>query len=282
MTAETGVTYERIARAIRWLEEHRAEQPSLDDAAAAVHLSPHHFQRLFTAWAGVSPKRFMGFLTVAHARRMLAAQASVLDTALEVGLSGPGRLHDLFVSFEAVTPGEAKARGAGLTIRHGVHDTPFGPALLCASPRGICFLSFLGEGGAAAELRRARLAWPAADFVEDPAATAPLAEAAFARQGPRPAVHVCGTNFQIKVWEALLRVPPGHLADYRMIGRAIGRPTAARAIGNALAANPVAGLIPCHRVIRATGAFNDYRWGAERRRALIGWEAAQAFGEAGA
>lgn len=270
--------YQRVARAIRWLEANRAEQPRLEDAAAAIHLSPFHFQRLFTAWAGVSPKRFLGFLTVAHARRMLAEQASVLDAALEVGLSGPSRLHDLFVSFEAVTPGEAKASGAGLSLRWGVHPTPFGAALLCVSARGICFLSFLGEGGAGAELARAGARWPEAQFTPDSEATAPLAEAAF-RGGASLAVHVSGTNFQVKVWEALLQVSPGRLVDYRFLGRAIGSPAAVRAVGNALAANPVAYLIPCHRVIRSTGAFNDYSWGGERRRAMIGWEAARRYGE---
>lgn len=269
--------YARIAEAIRWLAEHHTEQARLDEVAAVVGLSPFHFQRLFTAWAGVSPKRFMGFLTVAHARRMLAQQASVLDAALDVGLSGPSRLHDLFVAFEAVTPGEAKSAGAGLLVRHGVHPTRFGPALLCATGRGICGLSFLGEPEA--ELAAMRRRWPAAEFVADDDFTAPLARAAFAARREAPlAVHVTGTNFQVKVWEALLAVPPGRLADYATIGRLVGRPAAARAVGNALAANPVAVLIPCHRVIRATGLFGDYRWGVDRRRAILGWEAARAYG----
>lgn len=271
--------YQRIERAIRWLDAHWQDHPSLDDCAAAVNLSPYHFQRLFTDWAGVSPKRFLGFLTVAHARRVLAESVSVLDTALEVGLSGPSRLHDLFVSFEALTPGEAKMRGRGVTLRWGLHPSPFGDVVLLASPRGICGMTFVGEDGPEGALASLCRRWPLAEIAADSGGTAPLAAAAF---GPRTAplrLHISGTNFQVKVWEALLRIPPGRLVDYRVVAGAVGCPGAARAVGNAMRENPIAYVIPCHRVIRATGAFNTYRWGTERRRAIIGWEAARTLGE---
>lgn len=274
-------TYDRIARAIRYIDERRLEQPDLDAVARHVHLSPYHFQRLFTDWAGVTPKRFLGFLTVAHARRALAESASVLDAALDAGLSGPSRLHDLFVAHEAATPGEVKARGAGLDIAWGFHATPFGRCLLLASPRGICGLSFLDEGESRDEaLARARADWPAARFVADPERTGDLVARVFGGGADVPLrLHLSGTNFQIKVWEALLRVPPGRLISYGALARAAGCPGAARAVGNALAANPIAVLIPCHRVIRGTGAFEGYRWGPVRRKVLVGWEAARMLGE---
>jgi AraC family transcriptional regulator of adaptative response/methylated-DNA-[protein]-cysteine methyltransferase len=268
--------YKRIEKAIRFLDAHWRERPDLAAAARAVHLSPYHFQRLFTRWAGVSPARFVQSLAVAHARRLLAESRSVLDATLEAGLSGPGRLHDLFVAWEALSPGEFKRRGAGVVIRHGVHPGPFGEVLVLASPRGVCGLDFV-DGAPAAAVERARARWPAARFVADPAATAGIAARIFPPPGARPALalHLAGTNFQVKVWEALLRVPPGRLVSYEDVGRAIGRPGCARAIGNAMAANPVAFLVPCHRVIRATGVMNDYRWGLPRRKAMIGWEQAR-------
>ncbi len=272
--------YERIARAIRFLDAHFRERPDLAAVARAANLSPYHFQRLFGRWAGISPTRFLHAISVARARRLLRENESVLAAALETGLSGPGRLHDLLVSHEAVSPGEMKRRGEGLTIRWAVHPGPFGPFALFISPRGVCGLVFL-DADADQALAAERARWPKARFVRDPAATGPWAARIFlarrdgAKVPPVP-LHLSGTNFQVQVWRALMSLPPGRLVSYNDVGRMIGREGCQRAIGNAMAANPIGFLIPCHRVIRASGAFNDYRWGIERRKALIGWEAATA------
>ena len=276
--------YARIERAIRFLGRAADEKPSLAAVAAEIGLSPFHFHRLFSRWAGVSPKRFLAYLSLAHARARLRQSESVLATALDSGLSGPSRLHDLFVTFEAVTPGEFRRLGAGLDVRYGFHATPFGRALLLTSSRGLLGLSFVTGKGDGFALSEQKARWPMAKIVADPRATARMAERIFAqtkneraknKNAPLPAL-VPGTNFQIKVWEALLRVPEGALVSYNQLGAAIGQAGAARAIGNALAANPLAYLIPCHRVIRQTGAFNDYRWGTERKLAILAWEAARA------
>lgn len=268
--------YQRIARVIDHLVRHHPRQPDLAELAATAGLSEFHFQRLFTRWAGISPKRFLQFLTADHARALLRQANSSLATSLEAGLSGPGRLHDLLVTLHAVTPGELKAGGAGLTLRYGVHPSPFGAFLLVMSPRGVCALSFI-DGDAEAALAPVRADWPAAALVEDPAATAPAAQALFARAQPAQpvALWVRGSNFQVKVWEALLRLPPGGLVSYQTLAERIGRPGAARAVGNAVGSNPIAFLIPCHRVIRASGVIGDYRWGSTRKRALLAWEQAQ-------
>ncbi len=282
-----SLDYRRVERAIRYIADNRLEQPELDDIARIANLSPYHFQRLFTRWAGVSPKRFMGFLTLNHARSMLEESASVLDTALETGLSGPGRLHDLFVSFEAMTPGDVKNRGAGTTIHYGVHPSPFGHALFGVTERGLCRLTFLDRDDESAALDDLAHRWPAAALVEDSRRTAPIAARVFGGEhrsrGDPLRIHVSGTNFQIKVWEAILHLPPGQLATYGQIGDAIGHPRSARAVGNALNANPVAFLIPCHSVVpalREASLFARYQCGSTRRAAIIGWEAAQALGEA--
>ncbi len=272
--------YERIALAIRFLDAHFRERPGLATVARAVHLSPYHFQRLFSRWAGISPTRFLHAISVAQARRLLQENESVLGAALDAGLSGPGRLHDLLVAHEAVSPGEMKSRGEGLTIRWAVHPGPFGPFALFLSPRGICGLSFI-ENDEKETLAAERDRWPRARFVHDPAATAPWAARIFLsardqeKNQPVP-LHLSGTNFQVQVWRALLSLPRGRVVSYNDVARLIGRAGCPRAIGNAMAANPIGFLIPCHRVIRATGAFNDYRWGIERRKAIIGWEAARA------
>jgi len=263
--------FDRIARAIRYIAAHRLDQPDLDAVAAHVGLSPYHFQRLFTRWAGVSPKRFLGFLTVQHARALLAQDASVLDAALDVGLSGPSRLHDLFVSFEAMTPGEAKNGGASLTINYSVLDTPFGAAVAMTTPKGICGLEFieLHEDPRA----RAQQRWPGAHLVKgfEP----DLAERLFAPTPQSPIrLHLKGTNFQIQVWQALMSIAPGRLTTYKRIAERVCSAKAARAVGGAVGANPVAVLIPCHRVIKESGAVEGYRWGSERKRALIAWEGA--------
>ncbi len=272
--------YERVEQAIRFLEDHAANRPSLPRIAAHVGLSEFHFQRLFSRWVGISPKRFLQFLTHAHARKMIERSDSLLDAAYEAGLSSPGRLHDLFVACEAVTPGEVKKRGEGLRIDWGVHPTPFGRCLIAASKRGIVSLHFLGprtEGAALAEIEHK---WPGAELRKNPKATAGPAHAVFAFSGSEPPapvyLHVRGTNFQIRVWEALLKIPLGRAVTYEDIARHIGMPNAARAVGNAVGANPIPFLIPCHRVIRKTGVFGNYGAGPARKKAMLGWESARA------
>ena len=270
--------YIRIERAIQFLDTHAREQPTLAEVAAHVGLSEFHFQRLFTRWAGISPKRFLQFRTAAEARALLRSRPSVLDATYEAGLSGPGRLHDLLVAVDAVTPGEDRALGAGLTISHGVHDSPFGECLIATTPRGVCALTFLGDVDRDEALDEAfdevRQRWTRATLREDLTATGAIAERVFApvrAAGPeRPlGVLLKGTNFQLKVWEALLRVPPGRVTTYEEIAAAIGAPRAVRAVGAAVGKNPIAYLIPCHRVIRKTGAFGDYRWGAARKQVML-------------
>lgn len=279
--AEAGARdYERIGRAIAYLRRHADHQPDLAAVARHVNLSEHHFQRLFTRWAGVSPKRFVQYLTLENAKSRLAGPGSVLDLAGAVGLSGPGRLHDLFVTLEAMSPGEYRAGGAGLAIRYGVHESPFGPALLAVTARGICGLHFVaGDQDGAARLRRE---WPEAELRQDVAGTAPVVERIFqplAAAAGRPlALLVKGSNFQVKVWRALLELPPGSLTSYGRLAARIGAPGSARAVGGAIGANPIAWLIPCHRVIRETGLLGGYRWGPDRKAAMLGWEAARIAG----
>ena len=260
----------RVTEAIGWLERHWREQPDLDRVAAAVGLSGPHFQRVFKRFAGVSPKRFLQFLTAEHARDVLGRSRSVLDASYDLGLSGPGRLHDLTVAVHALTPGELRRLGEGVSIRYGLHDSPFGPCRVGVTDRGICALAFTDGRDPDAALG-AR--WPRARLVRDDAGTAHVVRRAFAPGGGAP-LDVRGTNFQVRVWEALLRIPEGALVTYRDVAQAIGRPKAARAVGSAVAANEIAVLIPCHRVIRSTGVFGDYRWGAARKKAIVGREIA--------
>lgn len=265
--------YARIERAIEYLDTHRREQPSLDDVAQAIGLSAFHAQRLFQRWAGVSPKRFLQFLTAADAFALLREERPVLATAYDLGLSGPSRLHDLMVAVEAMSPGDVRNAGAGVTIRWGVHDTPFGDALFGVTPRGLAHLAFVHAGTDAAHADlRAR--WPRAAIVEDTSATASVTAQVFAAaNGTGPlALHLRGTNFQLKVWDALLRVPPGRLTTYAELANAIGAPRAHRAVGAAVGRNPIAFLVPCHRVIRGTGAFGGYHWGESRKRAILARE----------
>jgi AraC family transcriptional regulator, regulatory protein of adaptative response / methylated-DNA-[protein]-cysteine methyltransferase len=264
--------YTRIANAIRYLDEHLREQPELKQVAAQAGLSEYHFQRLFTRWAGVSPKRFLQYLTAVYAGELLERR-TVLDTALDSGLSGPGRLHDLMVTVHGVTPGELKRRGAGLTIRYGTHPTPFGLCLMALTSRGICALYFIQPDQAEEQLEELGRRWAGAEWVRDYAAVKPLLEVIFSRSG-QLSVDLLGTNFQLKVWEALLGIPPGRIAFYEDVARAIGAPEATRAVASAIGRNPVSLLIPCHRVIRKTGAFGGYRWGLEKKRAMLAWEAA--------
>lgn len=266
--------FDRVARAIRWLDEHPGAE--LTEVAQAMHLSPFHFQRLFTRWAGVSPKRFEQFRAVVTARTLLRAGASVLAASWDSGLSGPGRLHDLMVAVDAVTPGEYKAMGAGLELRWGVHEGPFGPFLLAESERGVSALQFL-TGPAREAVAALREDWPAARLVEDRRGTAATAGRIFRGQGKGPVrLFLKGTNWQLKVWEALLRVPAGGTTTYGAIAAEVCSPAAARAVGAAVGANPVHYLIPCHRVILSSGAFGGYAGGPARKRALLGWEAVRA------
>lgn len=269
--------YDRVARAIRFIAENRLEQPSLEDVADVMGLSPFHAQRLFTRWAGISPKRFLGLLTLEHAKALLRSTESVMGAAYEVGLSGASRLHDLFVSLEAITPGEYKAMGANLTLRWGVHDSPFGPALLVATERGLARLAFLDGQHLDEALAEAKADWPLSRFVEDPEATKPYAEAVFGNRRPSEPLKILvkGTPFQVQVWRALLRIPGGSTVTYGDLAAELGRPGAARAVGSACARNRIGMLIPCHRVIRETGALGGYQWGLERKQALLAWEAAQ-------
>lgn len=268
-----------VARAIAYLRATAPQQPTLEQVAAAVHLSPFHLQRLFSEWAGVSPKRFLQYLTKEHAKRELARANDVLTVAAEVGLSGGGRLHDLMVSCEALTPGEIRAGGAGLAICHGFAPSPFGPALVAWTGRGICHLAFC-SGDEPARLAELAGLWPRATLQRDDAQAAELMKRIFPGSAPASPLHLLlrGTNFQIKVWEALLRCPPGRLLSYGELARRAGAPAAPRAVGSALAANTIGFLIPCHRVIRDSGEVNHYRWGSERKLAMLGWEAAQAEG----
>jgi AraC family transcriptional regulator, regulatory protein of adaptative response / methylated-DNA-[protein]-cysteine methyltransferase len=271
--------YHRIAQAIAFMRHHHLSQPDLATVAQSVHLSEYHFQRLFTRWAGISPKRFLQYLTIEYAKAKISQTKSLLDLTAEVGLSSPGRLHDLFVNLEAMSPGEFKADGAGLQICYGIHETPFGKALFATTPRGICNLQFL-EGMAAIEAERLLNAeWPQAEICHDPSATQAIPERIFSRthasDGPGLTLFVKGSNFQIQVWRALLSLPFGSITTYQGLAERMGRPTAARAVGNALGNNPVAYLIPCHRVIRESGEVGGYRWGLERKTAMLGWEASQ-------
>ena len=277
-TTTLSTDYDRIAEAIRYLEANYRDQPSLDDLAAHLHLSPSHVQRLFRRWAGISPKRFDQYLTVEHAKQALADSRSVLDSTYDAGLSSPGRLHDLFVAVEAVTPGEYKQGGAGLCIEYGFHATPFGECLLAATDRGVCALLFVDDERSTT-LADLRSDWPAAELIENPSVTASYVDTIFPAEsntGQRQVTLLLkGTNFQLKVWEALLRIPAGGVSTYGDVARAIDKPGSARAVGSAVGANHIAYVIPCHRVIRSSGQLSDYRWGQTRKRAILGWEAAQ-------
>jgi AraC family transcriptional regulator of adaptative response/methylated-DNA-[protein]-cysteine methyltransferase len=248
--------------------------------ARGAGLSEFHFQRLFRRWAGISPKRFVQYLTAGHAVRMLRESRTNLEVAYDSGLSGGGRLHDLLVNFHAVTPGELKRAGAGLTIHYGFHPSPFGECLIAVTARGVCHLGFVSPEDRRTAFAELTAEWPQALFEEAPRVTASLTRRLFERiNGHAPGIdlHVRGTNFQIKVWEALLRIPPGGVVSYVDLARHIHAPRAVRAVANAVAHNPVAWLIPCHRVIRKSGALGGYRWGETRKKALLAWEAAQAW-----
>jgi AraC family transcriptional regulator of adaptative response/methylated-DNA-[protein]-cysteine methyltransferase len=272
-----SIDYARIEKAIRFLDRDHASPPSLGEVARYVGLSEAHFQKLFTRWAGISPKRFMQHRTAEVVKRLLREERRpVLDASFEAGLSGPGRLHDLLVNAEAVTPGEYQRGGAGVTVRFGFHPTPFGECLLAVTPRGVCHLAFVHPVSRREALDRLRRDWPEATLVADQDATRGPAAQAFPPPGsvgvPSLSLHVKGTNFQLKVWRALLGIPVGNVTTYGAIAAALGDPKAARAVGTAVGSNPVSYLIPCHRVIRATGELGGYAWGPDRKRVMLALE----------
>jgi AraC family transcriptional regulator of adaptative response/methylated-DNA-[protein]-cysteine methyltransferase len=272
---EQSYHYKLIARAIALIDSPGGTSLSLEDLATDLGLSPAHFQRVFSAWAGVSPKRYQQYLTLGHARHLLDARFSTFDTAIQLGLSGQARLHDLFLRWEGMTPGDYAKRGAGLEISYGWFDSPFGPALGMASARGLCGLAFAEPGGEDAALADMVRRWPEARYVSDPTMAAPHVEAAFSRKGTAQ-LHMIGTPFQIKVWEALLRVPQGHVTSYGEIAKSVCSERAARAVGSAVGRNPLGFIIPCHRVLQGNGTLGGYHWGLPRKRAMLGWEAARA------
>lgn len=278
--ASPAYHYQIIARALREID---AGGPglTLDGLAARMGMSPAHFQRIFSQWVGVSPKRYQQYLTLDHARRLLADRFTMLDAAAEAGLSGAGRLHDLFLRWEAMTPGDYARGGAGLVIRWGLFPSPFGEVLAMATDRGLCGLAFTEETGRDAAMADMRGRWPAAGYVEDPAAIAPMVAGAFGGAG-ETRLHLIGAPFQIKVWEALLRIPSGQVTTYSEIAGAIGHPAAVRAVGTAVGRNPVSWLIPCHRALRRDGALGGYHWGLPVKRAMLAWEAARAEAGPGA
>ncbi len=263
--------YQRIARVIQYLDEHHLDQPSLDELASVVRLSASHFHRLFRDWAGITPKDFLQCLTAEHAKQRLAASATVLDAALDSGLSGPGRLHDLTVTLEAATPGEIRRGGAGMNIRWGEVETPFGQAILGWTERGICHLEFLDqeEKGTPSSIVAE---WPSANLEADRSGAEQWREEIFSGNGTSLKALVKGTDFQVKVWRALVQIPSGQLLSYSGLAGRLGSPGAARSVGSACGKNGIGFLIPCHRIIRETGIVTGYRWGDARKRAMLAWE----------
>jgi AraC family transcriptional regulator, regulatory protein of adaptative response / methylated-DNA-[protein]-cysteine methyltransferase len=277
MDNQNEINFRRITRAIEYISANFREQPNLDRIAAEVHLSSFHFQRMFTEWAGVGPKKFLQYITVEYAKKMLKENnATLFDAAVETGLSGTGRLHDLFVHIEGMTPGEYKNGGENLMIHYNFADSPFGNLLIASTPKGICHLAFADDKILALETLKEN--FPRADFKNkaEPMHQQALSFFSRNRKEYNPVkLHVKGTGFQIKIWEALLKIPMGHLTTYGEIATRIGQPKASRAVGGAIGDNPVAYLIPCHRIIRSSGIIGQYHWGNARKTAIIGWEAAQ-------
>jgi AraC family transcriptional regulator of adaptative response/methylated-DNA-[protein]-cysteine methyltransferase len=269
--------YERVRRIIAYISERWRDQPSLDDIAEHVGLSTTHVHHLFRRWCGLTPKAFLHAITLDNAKALLADAASVLDAAYEVGLSGPGRLHDLFVTHEAMTPGDYKAGGAGLALRFGFHPSPFGEAILVATERGLAGLGFVDGDDRAAALADMRRRWPRADYIERSAATAPLARRIFDPKtwaADRPLrVVLIGTDFEVRVWQTLLRIPLGKATTYSDIACRLGKASASRAVGAAVGKNPISFVVPCHRVLGRSGALTGYHWGLTRKQAILGWEA---------
>jgi len=271
--------YERIARAIAYINEHFMEQPNLDQAASAVHLSKYHFQRMFKKWAGVSPKKFLEYVSIEHAKTLLKQNASLAETSYQLGLSGTSRLHDLFINIERMTPGEFKNRGENLVVNFEFYETPFGKIIMASTQRGICHIGFANNETRSIRMLRDRYANASLVQRRDPIHQNALK---IFREDwdniPKIRLHLKATPFQLKVWEALLKIPFGQIRTYLQVANDIGHPTASRAVGTAIGSNPVAYLIPCHRVIKSTGVIGDYHWGNIRKVAIIGWEAAKSLG----
>lgn len=280
VSMETNINYQRIEKAIRYLEENFQRQPELDEVAEKVHLSPFHFQRIFTEWAGISPKRFLQFLTVDFLKEKLQQTKNLVEAAESAGLSSQSRVYDLFTTLEAVTPQEYKQSGSGITVEYGFHETPFGTSLLGITDRGICWLSFLPTGGTQqSELEKMKEHWNNSVFRQNTDAAGKIMDRIFtspAGTGDKLHLFVKGTNFQVKVWEALLRLPSGNVTTYQNIAQQIDQPGAMQAVGSAVGSNHIAYLIPCHRVIRKDGILGEYRWGSVRKKSIIGWEMAKA------
>jgi AraC family transcriptional regulator, regulatory protein of adaptative response / methylated-DNA-[protein]-cysteine methyltransferase len=285
VSTEQNINYLRIEQAIKYLEENFQSQPELEDVAEKVHLSPFHFQRLFTEWAGISPKRFLQFLTVDFLKMKLEQTKNLVEAAEHAGLSSQSRVYDLFTTLEAVTPQEYKLKGSGLRVEYGFHDTPFGRVLLGATERGICWLSFIqSDEDPKYELERMKAHWHNSLFHKDESITSVFVDQVFAQKdkttiGTKP-LHllVKGTNFQVKVWEALLKIPMGDVTTYQGIAQQIQSPKAMQAVGSAVGSNHIAFLIPCHRVIRKDGILGEYRWSSTRKKSIIGWEMAKMVG----
>jgi AraC family transcriptional regulator of adaptative response/methylated-DNA-[protein]-cysteine methyltransferase len=274
---QAAIDYQRIEKALLFIEQNYINQPSLKEIADAVHLSEYHFDRLFSRWAGTSPQRFLRFLTKEYAKQLLLQSKDLLEVTYSSGLSSPGRLHDLFVTYEAMSPGEYKQKGAGISIWYGFHPTPFGECLIAVTQRGICALSFVEPNTQQHALVHLHEEWTHAVITHDETVTEPFVEQIFTPTASHKPLTLLlrGTNFQIKVWEALLKIPVGHLASYADIASAIGNPKASRAVGSAIGSNQLAYLIPCHRVIQKMGIYGQYRWGATRKRAMLAREAVQ-------
>lgn len=280
MTTQDPITYKKIEEAIAYIQRSFRQQPNLEAIAEEVHLSPFHFQRLFSEWAGISPKKFLQYLSIEHAKQMLYhSQTSLSEVAYETGLSGTGRLYDLFVNIEGMTPGEYKNGGENLTINYSYAQTPFGNIMVASTPKGVCYMAFDDEANNAFDALQ--LAFPKATYrsiLDQRQQNALLIFQEDWQQLPQIKLHLKGTDFQLKVWEALLKIPKGKLTTYGNIAQQIEKPSAARAVGSAIGDNPVAFLIPCHRVIQSNGILGQYHWGSPRKAAIIGWEAAKIGG----
>jgi AraC family transcriptional regulator of adaptative response/methylated-DNA-[protein]-cysteine methyltransferase len=280
--SQAALDYDRIEKAIKFIEHNFHLQPSLKAIADQIDLSEHHFQRLFSRWVGISPKRFLQFLTKEYAKHLLENSRNILDVAHEAKLSGPGRPYDLFVSCETMTPGEYKNKGQGVLIAYGFHSSPFGECFLATTDRGICGLHFVKDGDRKQTFSAFKYGWKRSELIENQEASRTLAQRIFNPEpGEKPrSFHLIlkGTNFQIKVWEALIKIPFGSVVAYEDVAVQIGHTKATRAVGTAIGNNPISFLIPCHRVIRKTGAFGNYGGGTARKKAILGWEAAQVHG----
>ncbi|MGB8623732.1 MAG: bifunctional helix-turn-helix domain-containing protein/methylated-DNA--[protein]-cysteine S-methyltransferase [Paracoccaceae bacterium] len=275
MATENSYHYHVMRRAIDRIDAAEGEMLSLDDLAGEMQMSPAHFQRLFSRWVGVSPKRYQQYLALGHAKTLLRERFTTLEAAAETGLSGSGRLHDLFIRWEAMSPGAFARKGAGLEIAYGFFDSPFGEALAMGTDRGLCGLAFTEETGRKESLADLQSRWPEASFVEAPDRLEHSVRAAFCQSGTAH-LHLMGAPFQIKVWEALLRIPSGQVTTYSEIARAIGHDKAVRAVGTAVGRNPISFLIPCHRALRKSGGLGGYHWGLPVKRAILAWETARA------